>query len=77
MNVLKASVEDVKMEGVDLKTNKLNMDSSQDQMQYDPVPKLYSNAAHNFPASAVDRVQYSILEIFLQRLLSMMDSRKE
>lgn len=26
------------------------MDSSQDQMQYDLVPKLYSNAAHNFPA---------------------------
>lgn len=49
VNVLKANVEDVKMEGVGLKTNKWNTDSSQDQMQYDLVPKLYSSAAHNFP----------------------------
>lgn len=50
MNVLKASVEDVKPEGVGLKTNKYNVDTSQAQCHVAFGPELFSNALHNYPA---------------------------
>lgn len=53
------------------------MDSCQDQMQYDLVPKLYSNPAHSFPVvSGYSAIQY--FGNFLAGIfLSMMDSKKE
>lgn len=77
MNVLKAGVEDVKMEGVGLKTDKYIVDASQDQMRHDIVPKLFSNAACDYPAAPGYSIIRYLRNLLAEIFFSMMDSGKE